>query len=70
MIIYPPGGDIDNLFDTSGAMMQPGGGIDFRVTDWFAIRGQFDYQWFRVGEESTDTSIRFVVAGVVYLARH
>lgn len=46
-------------------MIQPGGGVDVRVSDSVAIRAQFDYQW--INAEDTDGNVRFVVAAAFYL---
>jgi hypothetical protein len=54
----------------SGFMFQPGGGVDFSVSEAVALRAQFDYQigsWYEA--EDPVASMRFVVGGVVYLGK-
>ena len=46
-------------------MIQPGGGVDIRVGDGFAVRMQGDYQW--INAEDSDGNLRFVAAAVFYL---
>jgi opacity protein-like surface antigen len=46
-------------------MIQPGGGVDIRVSDAVAVRLQGDYQW--INAEDSDGNIRFVAAAVFYL---
>ena len=46
-------------------LIQPGGGVDIRAGDHFAVRLQADYQW--INAEETDGNLRFVVAAVFYL---
>ena len=46
-------------------MIQPGGGVDVRVSDSVAIRAQFDYQW--INAEDADGNLRFVVGAAFYL---